>query len=32
MKLPSSVPESKSPEHLVVLADPAPQTAKDGSL
>lgn len=32
MKLPSSVPESKSMEHLVVPVDPADGTAKVGSL
>lgn len=32
MKLPSSVPESKSTERLVALAGPASQAAKDGSL
>ena len=32
MKLPSPVPESKSMECLVVLADPASGTAKAGSL
>lgn len=32
MKLPSSVPESKSMERLVVLADSTSGTAKVGSL